>query len=400
MNIRIMHVVDSLGTGGTEEGIRKILAGLDKTIFEQTVCTISGAASVDDCSSVPVYSLGETRTQRQLIVGMLRRVFRDVRPHVVHSRNWGSIEAIPAARLARIPAVVHSEHGFELDFLEHQSWRRQLGRKIFFAFADRVLTVSGALRDYYAGQLRIRRNCFAVIPNGVDTQRYCPRSDLRRTTREKLGVPFDTTLVGTVGRLDAIKDHRTLFRALESLIAERLRVRLLVVGDGTYRNVLEEHLRHRPFLAAATIFVGSTKDVLSYLNALDIFVLPSVIEGMSNALLEAMAVGLPCIATRVGGNPELIEDQVSGLLFQVGNSDELAVHLRTLLLNIPLQQRLGSNARHRAEGKFRLARMIASYAQLYEDLARNVSRASFTNKEPIVPNILKIDGKTMQGRYN
>ncbi len=362
-----MHVIDSLGTGGTEEGIRKLLSGLDPAAFEQIVCTVAPSPQTEAKTGTRVISLGRSGGGRQMLVGKLKRVFERERPHIVHSRNWGAIEAIVAARMAGVRTVIHSEHGLESSTYRRQPWRRNVMRQLCFACADRVFAVSDSLRAYYAQQLWIGKNRMRVIPNGVDTKRFRPQEDVRHAARQKLGVGPDTLVIGTLGRLDPIKDHRTLFQAADLLLTFGVPVQLVVVGDGAERKALEADMKTRNLLATQTVFVGETTDTVSQLNSFDVFVLPSLAEGMSNALLEAMSVGVPCVATRVGGNPELVEEGSSGLLFEPGDATRLAAHLKSLALNPQYRHDLGGNARRRAEERFSLHRMLSNYTQLYEE---------------------------------
>jgi sugar transferase (PEP-CTERM/EpsH1 system associated) len=370
--IRIIHVIDSLGTGGAESGIRKLLAGLDASLFEQTVCTVAPGPASESESGARVISLSRAGSEkRKLLVPQLIKVFRRERPDIVHSRNWGTIEAVPAARLARVKTVVHSEHGLELATLHRQPWRRNAMRRLCFAWANRVFAVSEDLSRYYAGKLRIRKDRIGVIANGVDCNKFSWCIQSRVIMRQQLGIENSTVVIGTVGRLDPIKDHRTLFQALDLLLLHGIPALLVIVGDGPERKILENDARARGEVAKRIRFVGESKDVLSHLCAFDIFALPSLAEGMSNALLEAMAAGLACVATRVGGNPELIQHGKSGLLFEPGRVAALAGYLKSLATDAPLRHSLGMNARSRIQERFSLQRMLSDYTGLYLDAAEH-----------------------------
>jgi sugar transferase (PEP-CTERM/EpsH1 system associated) len=344
---------------------------LDPAVFEQIVCTVTLSPPTDPKTGSRVVSVGRSGGGREVLVGKLKRVFDRERPHIVHSRNWGAIEAIVAARMAGVRTVIHSEHGLESSTYRHQPWRRKVMRRVCFTWADRVFAVSHALRDYYVRQLRVREDRIGVVPNGVDTERFRLQMDVRHSARQKLGVVPDTIVVGTVGRLDPIKDHRTLFLAMDLLLAFGVPVQLVVVGDGPERKALEIDIRARNLLAGRTVFVGETSDIVSQLNSFDIFVLPSMAEGMSNALLEAMSVGVASVATRVGGNLELVEEGSSGLLFEAGDAKALAIHLKSLATNPEYRQDLGGNARRRIEDCFSLHRMLSNYTHLYEEAMGN-----------------------------
>jgi sugar transferase (PEP-CTERM/EpsH1 system associated) len=366
-----MHVVRSLGTGGTEEGVRKLLAGLDRDTFEQTVCTVVAGPVVEPQTGARMVNLGRSAGASGFLVPDLIRVLIREQPHIVHSRNWATIEAVPAARLARIHGVVHSEHGLDVQTMSDQPWRRNMFRHFCFSWADCVFAVSQGLKDYYARQLRRSAERMRVVPNGVDTEHFRPDPAARRELRERLGVSTDTLVVGTVSRLDPVKDHRSLFQAAELSLSQGTRLHLVIVGDGIERAALERDVQGCPLLRQRTLFVGEVRNVTQWINSFDVFALPSLAEGMSNTLLEAMAVGVPPIATRVGGNPDVIEEGRSGLLFEAGDIQTLATCLRALALDPKRRQDLGTHARQRVKSCFSLQVMLRNYSQLYDQVLRD-----------------------------
>jgi sugar transferase (PEP-CTERM/EpsH1 system associated) len=372
-HLRVLHVIDRLDVGGTEHGIVKVIQGLSGDEFAHHICTVRGF----DANFARTHGLenkvhvaGRSSSGFQFLVGGLARIMREFRPQIVHSRNWGAIEAIPAARLARVPVAIHSEHGYEVDMLAGLPMRRRILRRAAYAAADFVFTVTEELRTYHARQVWLSPERIGVLRNGVDTSRFAPRLEEREENRRRLGLAGSDIVVGTVGRMVSIKDHATLLQAAEVLVGRGIPVHVLLVGSGP------ELTRHREFVAATPIlsgrvtFVGSATDVPALLNAMDVFVLPSLSEGMSNTLLEAMASGLPVVATRVGGNPELIEDERSGWLFKPRDVANLAARLERLAVDSDLRQLVGQDARRRVVQHFSLESMITGYRDLYLGLAR------------------------------
>jgi sugar transferase (PEP-CTERM/EpsH1 system associated) len=340
-----MHVIGTLGHGGLEQGVLKIVTGLDPARFEQTICTIWSLDYMLARPDVRVIPLNRSAKNPGFITRDLLSLFARERPHVVHSRNWTSIEAVLAARLAGVPAVVHSEHGRDILPFTSEPLRRRLFRRACYRMADRVFAVSRVLKQELVSALGIPEDRFRVIYNGVDTQVFRANTAKRTEQRKKLGISESTIVVGCVGRLDLVKDHLTLLRAAE--IAVNLGCDLLVIlaGDGPQRGPLEQQRQSMPNLRNRVIFAGRTFDATEWLNAFDIFALPSVFEGTSNTLLEAMATGLPVVASRVGGNIELFEENKEGLLFEVRDSRGLAASLE-------LRQNFGAVARKRVEEIF------------------------------------------------
>jgi sugar transferase (PEP-CTERM/EpsH1 system associated) len=360
-----MHVVHSLGVGGTEEGVRKLLLGLNFNVFEQVVCTVLAGPARDPQTGTRMINLGRSPGRIGFLVPDLTRVFSQERPQIVHSRNWGTIEAVPAARLARVNAVVHSEHGLDMQSMTGQPWRRRALRRLCFRWADRTFAVSRGLRDHYVTQLGVPANRLGIIPNGVDTGRFRPDPTARADVREYLRADEDTLVVGTVSRLDPVKGHSILLRASELALSRGVRVQVVIIGDGPGRSAVKQQVQSSPLLRDRVVITGEIHDVPRWLNSFDVFALPSLAEGMSNTLLEAMAVGVPPVASSVGGNPEVIEDGRSGLLFETGDSEALVAHFKTLALDARYRRQLGDNARRRVETSFSLQRMLRDYEQLY-----------------------------------
>jgi sugar transferase (PEP-CTERM/EpsH1 system associated) len=298
----------------------------------------------------------------------LLSLFTRERPHIVHSRNWTSIEAVLAARLARIPAVVHSEHGRDILPLTSEPLRRRLFRRLCYGLADRLFAVSRELKKEIESAVGTPPNLFRVIYNGVDTQVFSPGAEKRNAQRKTLVVSDNTVVVGCVGRLDLVKDHITLLRAAEIAVNQGSDLCVLLVGDGPQRPSLEQKLQGMPCLRYRVIFAGRTFEAAQWLQAFDVFALPSLFEGTSNTLLEAMATGLPVVATRVGGNVELVEQNRSGILFEVGDFQSLAAHLIRLAASPKRRQEFGAAARKHVEEHFPLARMINNYGDMYTEL--------------------------------
>lgn len=370
--LRVLHVIDRLDVGGTELGIARVIRGLNGG-FQHRVCAIRGfneefiqAQALTD----KVCVAGHPTTGFQLAVGRLARVMREFKPSVVHSRNWGAIEAIPAARLARVPVAIHSEHGYEVDMLAGLPLHRRIVRRMAYTAADLIFTVSEELRNFHAHQAWFPAERIHVLRNGVDTVKFCPRPSVRAQLRRQLGLTEDCIACGSVGRLVAIKDHATLLQATKKLLERGVPLCLFFAGTGPELVHHEQLVAASPELSKRVKFIGLCTDVPAFLNALDIFVLPSLSEGMSNTLLEAMAVGLPVVASKVGGNPEIIREDSVGRLFNAGDVAGLTSLLEQLIRYPVLRQKLGLAARKLVEEQFSLENMIDRYHDLYLGLFR------------------------------
>ena len=368
-HLRVLHVISYMGRGGAEMGILKLIAGLGEE-FEHRICTTRGFDTDfvrSSFSEEKMYVAGNSDLKLQFPVFRLARIMRQYRPHIVHTRNWGAIEAVLAAKLTGVPVVVHSEHGYEVDMFAGLQMRRRIFRRTAYAMTDAVFAVTRELRDFHARQAWIRPERMRVIYNGVDTQRFAPCREARVAVRKELSLPEKSFVVGSVGRLVPIKDHQTLLKAAALVSRSGIDVRVLLVGSGPEREKLQALATN--VLEGSVCFAGDSNRVPELLNAMDVFVLPSLGEGMSNTLLEAMASGLPVLATNVGGNPEIIKENVNGSLFTPGDVQWLADRLNLLARDPALIHQLGTAARNQAIESFSLSRMLESYRSFYLDLA-------------------------------
>jgi sugar transferase (PEP-CTERM/EpsH1 system associated) len=369
--IRILHVVDSLGKGGLENGLINLIERLDPDRFEHVVYAIRrlGEKASRLPGRVRVMCLGKKETDFPVHVAALVRGIREVGPAIVHSRNWAAIEAVVAGRWVRSCAVVHSEHGFESEASAPEPWRRTRFRRLAFELAHHVMAVSYQLRDFHAKRTGFPAPKITVIHNGVDSRRFHADPAARVRARGELGISPDEFCIGSVGNLYPVKDHVTLLRAVDGFASACKDWRLLVIGEGPEFAELETFVSaHREWRKRVS-FLGSSNRVAELLNAMDVYVLPSVNEGICNSLLEAMATGLPVIATATGGNPEVVADGDSGLLFPVGNFRQLADQLLVLQAGRDLCTKLGQHALRRVREDFSIDSMVRKYEQLYESLA-------------------------------
>jgi len=367
--LRVLHVIAFMGRGGAEMGILKLIEGLGPE-FEHRICATRGFDEEfvrTKLSTVEVSTAGSPEVRLQFPLFRLERIMRSYKPHIVHTRNWGAIEAVLAAKLARVPVIIHSEHGYELDMFSGLPFRRRMFRRAAYGIADHVFALTRELRDFHARQAWVDPDRIGVIYNGVDTQRFAPDWTSRVSMRRELGFPDTSFVIGSVGRMVPIKDYATLLKSAGTLAENGRDVRVLLVGAGPELDKLRAQAAGP--LAGRVCFAGDSDRVPELLNAMDVFVLSSLKEGMSNTLLEAMACGLPTLATNVGGNPEIIEDKVSGCLFAPGDTEWLAAKLKALAEDQNLGRSLGSAARRRATAAFSLDRMMKNYRNLYVDLA-------------------------------
>ena len=372
MKLKILHILHSLRIGGLENGAINLINRLDDGRFEHSICCIdeSGPMAKRLIRPVDIYALGKGERRDHLLPFKIASIIRKVKPDIVHTRNWGTIDGAIAAHLSKVRYVVHGEHGREAADPDGANKRRSVIRKALNPLISRFVTVSSELRDWLVRDVGISQDKVIQIINGVDTERFRPAGD-KAIARSKTGFDPDSFLIGTVGRLDPVKDMQTLIDTIHRLtfnISNKKKIELLIVGSGPE----EQKLKARALelqVSDRIYFIGERNDIPELMQAMDVFVLPSIAEGISNTLLEAMASGLPIVATRVGGNPEVVEDGVTGVLFEPGNSVGFAEKLFLYSSNPELARKHGCGGRIRAEERFSLGRMVKEYEKLYLSLA-------------------------------
>jgi sugar transferase (PEP-CTERM/EpsH1 system associated) len=363
----VVHVVHSLETGGLENGVVNLVNTAGLRFRHIVVCmTTAGSLRARLNPGVEVVTIGKRPGHDLGAFVRLIRLLRAVRPAIVHSRNWAALDAIPAARMAGVGVVVHGEHGREASDPEGRNGRRNRIRRLIHPLVSEFVTVSGDLERWLVEGVRLPAGKVTAIPNGVDLTRfgYPDRQEARRS----LGLPDDGSLVvGTVGRLDPVKDQAGLLRAVADLLPAHPDAWVIVAGNGPCREDLVG-LAASLQITSRVRFLGERSDVPAVLAAMDVFVLPSIGEGMSNTLLEAMASSLPVVATRVGGNPELIEDGVNGRLVPAQDPGALTAAIAGYLDDSHLRALHGKASRERVVNSFSLERMSEAYVNLYARL--------------------------------
>jgi sugar transferase (PEP-CTERM/EpsH1 system associated) len=381
----VMHLVYRFDVGGLENGVVNLINRMPATRFRHIVVALTECAPAF-CArisrpDVAFVSLHKAPGHGVKLYPKLYRLFRQYRPAVLHSRNLAALEAVVPARAAGVPVRVHGEHGWEESDPHGTRRKFRVMRRVYQPFVTHYVALSGDLARYLTDAVGVPAARVTRICNGVDTARFQPAEAGRATITGSpfagsplAGLPIAASghvLVGTVGRLQAVKDQLNLVRAF-AIARQRggaaaQALRLVIAGDGPLRAQVEAEIRSAG-IGDVVWLAGERKDVAEVMRGLDVFVLPSQAEGISNTILEAMASGLPVIATAVGGNPELVLPGVTGQLVPPANSVALADALLCYAGDAALRQKNGLAGRKRAEQVFSLDGMVERYAALYDTL--------------------------------
>lgn len=368
----IVHLIHRLDVGGLQNGVVNLINRLPEERFRHAVICMTDYTDFRDRierKDVEVFALHKQPGQDFGLYVRLYRLLRRLRPQLLHSRNLATVEGQLPAWLARVPCRVHGEHGWDIVDPDGNNKKYQWLRRLFIPFVHRYVPLSRELERYLTEKVGVPEYKVTRIYNGVDTQRFNPEGV--RSLPESFGQAQDLIVIGTVGRMHGVKDQLTLVRAftrLTEMVPEaKDRLRLVLVGDGPLRVQAEAVLSEYEVRAAAWL-PGEREDIPDILRAMDLFVLPSSAEGISNTVLEAMASGLPVVATAVGGNPELVREGECGALVPPGDAAAMADVLATYVRDPVRLRAHGEAARARAETHFSLAGMLDRYTRLYDDL--------------------------------
>lgn len=375
----IAHVVYRFDVGGLENGVVNLINRIPEDRYRHLVIALTEYTDFRRRlrREIPLYALHKRPGYDLALYRRLWRLLRRLRPDIIHTRNLNALEAQLPAWLAGVPGRVHGEHGWDVHDLDGASRKYCAWRKLFRPFVHRYVPLSCHLADYLRDRVGVPEERIERICNGVDSDRFRPDPAGRRDLPVPGFARVDSFVIGTVGRMESVKDQTTLARAFVQLVqdsgAEGARLRLVMIGDGSLRPEVERILGEAGLLGQAWL-PGGRDDVAALMRGFDVFVLPSLNEGISNTILEAMASGLPTVATSVGGNGELVQEGETGFLVPRSDPPAMAAALRRYWTNASLRRVHGQAARERVEREFSLAVMVEKYTAVYDRLVSDSGR--------------------------
>jgi sugar transferase (PEP-CTERM/EpsH1 system associated) len=370
----ICHVVYRFAVGGLENGVVNLINHLPPGRWRHAVVSLTDIdaafAARIHTPGVVLHALRKPPGQGYKQWPALAQLFRQMQPAIVHTRNLAALEAQAPAWWAGVPGRVHGEHGRDVEDPHGTSRKHQWMRRAYRPFVQHTIALGRELADYCRTRIATPPDRLHTIYNGVDTTRFAPAPGGGR--QPIAGSPFNDPrlwLAGTVGRMQTVKAQPVLARAFVQALAEapalRERLRLVMVGDGPLRAECEALLQQAG-VAELAWFAGERTDVPDVMRGLDCFVLPSLAEGISNTILEAMATGLPVLATGVGANVELVAPAETGVVVAAGVPGPMAQQLAQLAGNPARAAAMGRAGRVRVEQKFSLGAMVAAYEGVYQ----------------------------------
>nr|WP_316639047.1 TIGR03088 family PEP-CTERM/XrtA system glycosyltransferase [uncultured Roseateles sp.] len=371
----VLHLMHRFDTGGLENGVVNLINQLPEHAYRHAVMALTEVTDFRQRikrQDVQFIALNKPPGHGFWLYPQVYRLFRQLRPAIVHSRNLAALEMQVAAWAAGVPVRIHGEHGRDVGDLDGSNVTYQRLRRLYTPFVHHYVALSRDLAGYLQAKVHVPRPRIAQIYNGVDLSRFKPRDPA--AARALPGCPFagpEHWLVGTVGRMQTVKDQVSLARAFVVALEKRpdlkSRLRLVMIGDGPLR-AQAQALLDAAGLADLAWLPGERDDVAQIMAGLDCFVLPSLGEGISNTILEAMASGLPVIATDVGGNAELVNDGQTGLIVPAADAQALAGAMARLADDPSGAEAMGRAGRSLVQQKFSLPAMVGAYQGLYDRL--------------------------------
>ena len=372
----VLHVMYRFDTGGLENGVVNLINHMPPQAYRHAVLALT---EVTDFSKriqrddVEFISLRKPPGHGIWQYAKLFKLFRQLRPAILHSRNLAALEVQAPAWAAGVPVRIHGEHGRDIGDLDGSNLTYQRMRRFYKPFVHHYLALSRDLDDYLVDKVKVRREKITQVYNGVDTRSFSPSVN---GPQPIAGCPFNPAvhwIVGTVGRMHPVKDQLMLAQAFVQALTLapqlRARLRLVMVGDGPLRAQSLAILEAAGVADLAWI-PGERHDVADIMRGLHAFALPSLAEGISNTILEAMASALPVLATAVGGNADLVLHGQTGVIVPAADPAAMAREIALLASNPQQARATGEAGRRRVEATFSMQAMVNTYQQVYDQQLR------------------------------
>lgn len=368
--INILHVISKLPVGGVENQLLLILKNYDRTKFNPIVCSLLDKGEIGkeiEEAGIEVISLNKLKHRfdptivRDICHLIKKRNIKIVRTHQYHANLYGRL----AGWLAKVPCIVASIHNV---YTRDKKIHRRIINKLLSRFTDKVVAVSETVKHDILMYDGLSEDKVTVIYNGIDINRFSRING--NIIRKEFKIPFDIPVIGTIGRLTFQKGMKYLLEAVSLVKKRSPKIILLIVGDSPIKDELQNYAKALG-MDSHVIFTGSRRDVPELLSAMDIFVLPSLWEGLPNALLEAMAAGKPIIATDIPPIREIVNSEKVGILVPPQNCNAIADSIEFLFHNKNFAENLANAARERVFTTFHIKTSVRHYTELFENILRN-----------------------------
>jgi sugar transferase (PEP-CTERM/EpsH1 system associated) len=370
----VAHVIQRFAVGGLENGLANLINHMPQERYRHAIVCLTKYTEFKERlldTNIPVIALNKAAGQDFGVHLRFRRVLRLLKPDIVHTRNISALEFQITAALGGVRHRIHGEHGRDIFDMDGRSFKYNAFRKGIRPVVQHYTAVSKDLAGWLTTTIGVKSERVTQIYNGVDCEKFRPRENGRGFVGPNSFLTSDSFVVGSVGRMEAVKDQLTLARAfihwMKTDGEARRRARLVIIGDGSLRQPVLELLRQAHVEELAWL-PGERDDVPDLMRALDLFVLPSLREGISNTILEAMATSLPVVATRVGGTPELIAENVTGMMVPPADPRAMAEAIQAYFRDPQKRMEHGREGCLKVKSCFSMDAMVVGYLNVYDSV--------------------------------
>ena len=366
--MRVLHVVETLEIGGAERVVTDLVSHMTEDI-ESFVCCLkqSGPMAERLPEGVKVFELMAPEGNSVKVPLKLARIIRSQRIDIIHSHNWSTfVESGLAVKIVNNKPIISTIHGMYTEYEDtivaeiKKNIRRIIERFLAKNFY-KICAVSSKIEEYTVPHLNVPAETVCTIINGIEIERKKKQS---RIQRKELELELNDIVLCFVGRIAKVKNLKYLLSVMPDIIKSIAGVKLLIIGDGDERVPLERYSKHMG-LTENVLFCGFQENPMDFLTIADIFVLTSLYEGVSIALLESMAAGIPSVVTDVGGNKDVVKDSVTGFIVPLNSKNELTDRLKRLINDSELRKSFATESRKRVNDYFNIKNTVERYHDIY-----------------------------------
>jgi glycosyltransferase involved in cell wall biosynthesis len=369
--IRVGHPIFAFKEGGMERSLLNLINyGNQDKFFHIIICLTDADHLADLITSknCRIIKLQKKEGNDYTLPFAIAKIIHRHNIEILHARGWPTmVETILAAFSKKRVKTIYGFHGkTAMDLGSPLSKKRGLAQTCCAKFYDKMVTLNKAMQRELAEDCGMKNDQIAIIANGVDVAKFFPIKG-KSSLREKYGLPKGSVIVGNVARLDSVKNHEVVLRTIKRLKEKNQEVFFLLVGEGERRKFLEDEVS-RLQLQKNVRFFGRSNQICELINCMDIFIQSSWYEGFCNTMLEAMACGVPVLASKVGGNQDIMASEHDRFLFDPQDDSQLEDLINEFMCNPGLGSNVGDQVRHHVVEKYSIKWMVKKYEDLYSDL--------------------------------